>query len=246
MKLRTLSYALLCSVLFILMSVAAASSFAQVNANDCARVAVIPAEQNYQGLSYGEWSTRWWQWVFSLPYDNGQHPLFDTTGDYAALGQSGNVWFLGGLFWPNGGSPPAGPVVRTITIPRGTALFFPIANSENNNVEAPGLTLEELWAYDSWAGFKNDNLYATIDGRAVRDLTDYLTVAPVFGLILPDDNVLYSAWNIGAPGATSIYPEAAAGFFLMVKPLPVGKHRITFGVKNLDWSMDIVYKITVQ
>ena len=31
----------------------------------------------------------------------------------------------------------------------------------------------------------------------------------------------------------------------MAEPLRVGKHRITFGVKDVGWNLDIVYNITV-
>jgi hypothetical protein len=248
MKSRTLiGYGLLCSVLLTAFAIAAASSFAAVNANGNAEVAIIPPGQNYEGLNYGEWGAKWWQWVFSIPYAGGQHPLFDQSGEYADIGQSGNVWFLGGVMWANGQDPPVGPVTRTITVPSGTALFFPIANGENNNVEATGLTLPQLWETQNWLyDLKDNNLYATVDGKPVQGLADYLTISPVFGIYLTSDNVLYSAWGIGEYDPSYVYPDVAAGFFLMVKPLPVGKHTITFGVKNLSWSMDIIYDITVQ
>ena len=49
------------------------------------------------------------------------NPLTDQTGQFGAVNQPiGNVWFLAG----NGG----GATVRTVTIPAGKALFFPVAN----------------------------------------------------------------------------------------------------------------------
>jgi hypothetical protein len=250
---KLIGYVLLCSVLLIMFTIAAAFSFAAGNDKDNANcnangnAKVIPPEQNYEGLNYGEWAAKWWQWFFSIPYDGGSHPLFDTSGLNADIGQSGNVWFLGGLSWPNDGTaPPVGPVTRNITVPAGTALFFPIVNSENNDKEAPGLTLQELWGTQNWLyPLKNNNMYATVDGKKVTNLTDYLTVSPVFGITLPDDNVL-SAWGIPDCLSGYVYPDVAAGYFLMLKPLPIGSHTITFGVKNLDWSMDIVYNVTVN
>jgi hypothetical protein len=53
---------------------------------------VLPPLSKPYGMSYGQWSVRWWQWVFSLPANN--NPILDT-GDCSA-GQSGPVWFLGG------------------------------------------------------------------------------------------------------------------------------------------------------
>ncbi len=37
----------------------------------------------------------------------------------------------------------------------------------------------------------------------------------------------------------------ADGYYLLVEPLSIGKHKIKFGVKNVGWSMDIIYNITV-
>ena len=43
---------------------------------------VLPPNSNPFGLSYAEWSVKWWQWVFSLPATNS--PILDT--GTAALG----------------------------------------------------------------------------------------------------------------------------------------------------------------
>ena len=51
-----------------------------------------------------------------------QNPILDTTGEFAAVGQSGQVWFLAGSFGSD-------PVSRTVTVPSGKALFVPIFDS---------------------------------------------------------------------------------------------------------------------
>src|SRR6059058_3845619 len=65
-------------------------------------------------------ATRWWQWALGTPAS--ENPLTDTTGQFAAVNQSpsGRIWFLAGNF--------GGTTVRTITVPKGAALFFPIVN----------------------------------------------------------------------------------------------------------------------
>src|SRR5262245_65845670 len=63
-------------------------------------------------------ATSWWKWALETPAS--ENPLTDTTGQFAAVNQSGRVWFLAG----NAG----GTTVRTITVPSGKALFFPIVN----------------------------------------------------------------------------------------------------------------------
>src|SRR5438874_3388378 len=63
-------------------------------------------------------ATRWWQWALETPAS--ENPLTDTTGQFGAVNQSGRVWLLAGN--------PSGTTVRTITVPSGKALFFPILN----------------------------------------------------------------------------------------------------------------------
>src|SRR5215475_1055523 len=63
-------------------------------------------------------ATSWWKWALETPAS--ENPLTDTTGQFAAVNQSGRVWFLAG----NTGST----TVRTVTVPSGKALFFPIVN----------------------------------------------------------------------------------------------------------------------
>ena len=61
-------------------------------------------------------ATKWWRWALETPAS--ENPLTDTTGQFAAVNQSGRVWFLAGN--------PGGTTARTITVPSGKALFFPI------------------------------------------------------------------------------------------------------------------------
>src|SRR5215831_19135202 len=84
-------------------------SFAQNASNP--NPGVLPVQSRPYGFTYGEWSARWWQWLFLLPLDNS--PLFGTAD--CSVGQSGPVWFLGGSPSPRPGC----------TVPAGKALFFP-------------------------------------------------------------------------------------------------------------------------
>src|SRR5437773_10437302 len=36
---------------------------------------VIPPDQTFRDLSYGQWGARWWSTVFSIPVVDGSHPL---------------------------------------------------------------------------------------------------------------------------------------------------------------------------
>jgi hypothetical protein len=79
---------------------------------------VVSAQSAYPPASH--LAAQWWQWALETP--TSVNPLQDPTGQFGAVNQShGNVWFLAG----NTG----GVTVRTVTIPAGKALFFPVANT---------------------------------------------------------------------------------------------------------------------
>jgi hypothetical protein len=87
-----------------------------------------PCSKPY-GLSYGEWSARWWQWLFAIPpavNPNLEGTPFDpdpSTPNDCAQGQSGPVWFLGGTFGPFNWLTH-----RQCTIPTGVSILFPVVN----------------------------------------------------------------------------------------------------------------------
>src|SRR3989442_11320192 len=46
---------------------------------------VLAIDATVGGLTYGQWSAKWWQWAFSV-----------TTFDDCTVNQSGQMWFLAG------------------------------------------------------------------------------------------------------------------------------------------------------
>ena len=63
-----------------------------------------------------ELQERWWAWA----YQEHSAPVEDQTGEFCALGQPDDVWFLAGTF--------GGRVARTCEIPAGRPLAFPVVN----------------------------------------------------------------------------------------------------------------------
>ena len=97
-----------------------------------------PSEYIY-GLSYGAWTVKWWQWIWSIPDAN--NPINDLIGKSASLNQPDrDVWFLVGTWAterliniPN----------REVTIPADRAILFPVINCEANPIEYPYLKTNE-------------------------------------------------------------------------------------------------------
>jgi hypothetical protein len=200
---------------------------------------ILPPGSNPFGMSYGEWGDAWIRWAYSIPAD--QNPILDLTGQDAAVGQSGKVWFLAGT--------AGGAAERTITVPEGKALFFPIGEWVWVNTpefgDNPWSPAQEAYTRGYIAAQVDDyvNLSCQIDGREVANLGAYRFKTPpgqAFMVAFPDNNV----WGI--PAGT-YGPSVDDGYWLMLAPLSHGQHTIHFTAAqgSYPWSLDVTYHITV-
>ena len=256
---------ILCSRLFLgrfLLPLAAMALFA--GALVCGQAArnpnpgILPINSTPYGMSYGEWGAAWWTWGLGIPGD--QNPILDPDGSFCDSGQEGPVWFLAGTF--------GGDAVRTCTVPKGKALFFPIINwvywaPEDlefvQDVLAPhfgwdltGLTEEEILRLGvNWNVDHTTILSLTIDGVEVNDPWQYRAESPAFSVILAD---FVADWGY-EPGLRE--PNVADGYWFMIRPLTPGEHTIQFNsgaqfsVANGDpydyeFEVQITYHLTVE
>jgi len=168
--------------------------------------------------------------------------LLDTTGEFAGVGQSGPVWFLAGTFGDS--------VSRSLTIPAGKAIFFPVNNwifgAVANDCEpsVPGVTCDvpTLRAAAAAATTAATVLEVSIDGQAVSNLRDYRALSPDgFNVTLPEGNLL------GLPAGT-YGPHVADGYWLLLTPLSVGQHTIVVHAVNPTFGIDytVTYHITIK
>jgi hypothetical protein len=185
-------------------------------------VLVIPLNANtkHQGKNYAEWSVEWWRWALSQPA--ATHPLLDTAGQHALLGQTGTVYFLGTTF----GSPSA--VSRTISIPDGTSLFFPLFNFEQDSAFAPDTTVTNMVNEVANFAAQVTSLTLVVDGVAMPDLHMLRAKSPApFSVQLPANDSLHSFFGIDA--GTQIDTVVSDGYWAFIQALPVGTHTIQFG-----------------
>jgi hypothetical protein len=193
---------------------------------------IVPHDARYRGLTYEQWQARWWQWAFSIPAD-ASHPFF--AGGNVLQNQTDHVWFLAGVV----GSTE----VRSITVPAGTALFFPIVNVECSNLEPDPFHGDDPASRSSCANGHIDRtsgLAATIDGRPVSGLDGFRGESPDFAFgPLPDPNL------IGAP-AGAVGRSVDVGVYLLLTPLPSGEHTIHFAgtFDEFGVSIDTTFHIT--
>jgi hypothetical protein len=219
---------------------------------------VIPPGSHAFGHTYGEWSAQWWRWAFQLPVHGPRGAVHQLAAPNGALdcsyGQSGKVWFLAGTFSADASTPTPGlNANRRCTIPSGTALLFPVVNAEADNIDPSGSGQslnKSLATLRADAAANMDAVrgsLATIDGRPVARINDYRVVSPVFNYKLPKDNIVSFANKAPFPPVATPRPGAVAdGIFVLLAPLPVGKHTLHWegGIPDA-FTQNITYTITV-
>ncbi len=209
---------------------------------------IFPIQSHPYGKAYGEWSGAWWRWAYSIPADI--NPVMDSTGQNAGVGQSGPVWFLAGAFG-------TGATERTVTLPAGKALFFPIANEVWVNLPAfgdnPWSPAQDVLARSIIGDLMNAfvTLTCQIDGRPVPNLSAYRCQTPAgedYMVTFPDNNVLQALGWLPGLTAGTYGPSVDDGYYLMLAPLAAGKHTLHFTAANADgsFSLDVTYHLTVQ
>ena len=203
---------------------------------------VAPIGSRVHGLTYTEWSVKWWQWLLSIPAD--QSPTFDTTGEDCAVGQSGHVWFLAGT--------PGGSATRTCTVPPGTSLFFPIINAEFDYPcpdpgfqPAPGQSLEAFLTENVTTLIDAvKDLALEIDGVAVENLGNYRVTSPLFEFVgHPSLTAVFDSCITG-----SSQPAVSDGYWVMLPPLSRGSHTIHLhgAIDGFGFETDVTYTLLVE
>lgn len=206
-------------LLALLLAVANASAFA-------ADEFLLPASQEVAGASQSQWSRKWWQWALS--FDAEDSPVADRTGALCRAGQQGPVWFLAGGY---GNSR----VVRECTVPAGKHLFFPLANYVAMPTEGGAPTCELMMRDARQITDGASQLVLRIDGQPQPGLEAHRV----------DSRGCFDAGARRSPPEAA-FPSAGNGYYVMLKPLPPGKHVIEFGAVLPTVTQAITYKLTVR
>ena len=161
-------------------------------------------EDKPYGLSYGEWSAKWWQWLLSIPRTT--NPAFDSTGQNALINQREQHVFFLCQTYEGVESVPS----RKITISRNKGVFLPIINWVSL-MEHDGKTDQELLNLARERMDVVANLEIKINGITVREgLEKYRFLSPFFDAHLPEDNIIGIA-----PGKRRGISD---GYWLFLKP----------------------------
>jgi hypothetical protein len=199
-------------------------------------LSVYSSDSRPYGLSYGDWTAKWWAWLVSIP--TNINPASDTTGSNCAQTQAGPVWFLAGSV--------AGHAERTCTIPTGKAVFFPILGAECSYAEYPKLKTESDLRSCAVALNNQRTVQAVIDGVSLQSQQMPRIQSPLFSVTFPETNIF------GASAGPS--QSLADGYYVFLQHLSPGKHEISFKAVSVQFTttgvqsvaQNIVYHLTVQ
>lgn len=179
---------------------------------------LFPVESRPYGLTYGEWSAKWWQWLLSIPRAN--NPVFDNNGDNAHANQDNpNVFFL--CQTVEGIQKGRTSQSRTIYLRAGKSIFMPIINWISV-LNLDGQTDEELTTVAKRKMNVISELRVVIDGVTIEEeLVRYRALSPFFNMKVPDDNIFQLP-----PGVRRF---VADGYWIFLKPIEKSFSLTTFG-----------------
>jgi len=197
---------------------------------------VAPPNSKPYGKTYNQWTAEWWKYVMGIPAST--NPLADANGAHCGDGQSGPVFFLVGT--------TGGPAVRNdCVVPVGKSILFPIINVISA-VPEDGRTADEIRSLATWYESHVDDVRATVDGVDLQNLlSDYRFPSPIFAF----DGASPGIFNPSYEGHRDI--AFSDGWWVMLKPLTPGPHKIHFyGHQSVpEWglvfSIDVTYNLTV-
>jgi len=144
---------------------------------------MYPIDSKPFGLSFMDWTVKWWQWISSIPRD--KNPACDWTGDNINLNQNDpHVLFLCQTYEGVECTPS-----RRNIITKGRSIFMPIINWISIQ-HLDGETDRELFEIACNKMDVIGPLEITINEITInKDLERYRVRSPFFEIDLPEDNL---------------------------------------------------------
>ena len=193
---------------------------------------LLPPTAKVGDETFGELTARWWRWAEHMPIA----PYLDPDGRLCEFYQDGPVWFLAGT----DGSFNAR---RRCVVPKERHILVPVINMLHSSVvrrngSPPTTPCNVL---QGRAAVNNDRLGSAvvlIDGMRVSDVARYRVRSDgCFQL---------------EPGSDASLISAADGYWLLIEPLPAGRHTLVVGanyaadeagygrmVQNFEYVLDV-------
>jgi hypothetical protein len=184
------------------------------------------------GLSMGDWTAKWWQWVASTPEDENPAYSASSQGIYEQPNYP--------LYLLTGGYNTA--VNRTVTIPADKAIMFPVFNTEYSSYEDRVASTRDELQLRAFAESETDKatyLGAELDGKPLQY---YRIQSPLFVQFLPKENLFDVKPN---ENEINKFYTVADGYYVFLDPLPVGKHIIHLKGVAPDYKTEVTYDVNI-
>jgi hypothetical protein len=201
--------------------------------NNSARV--FPMRLEPFGMSYEDWSIKFWQWLISIPADRS--PVTDETGERTGVAQIGqpifNLVFSG-----------KGKVQREWTLPAGQHILIPVNVVEISLAEFPtAKTDDDLHKLAEEDESSNPFVFLSVDGKEFQNLAQYRVHSRAFDVNFPDNPIF--GHQHGPSRAVS------DGYWVILEALPAGEHEIHFKAKltnsnSILYNDDVKYSINIS
>lgn len=216
------------------------------------KVDIVPVDENFRGLSYGQWASIWCGWLMSEDPDNTvRKDILFLRGnlDYSPVTSSSDFPRF---------SDPSSTLIKIgqnmEMIFENTALFIPALTAQYSIGDIyDGMKLKSEQDLREAVNKDTDEslrVWATITykkktSKIVDDLTKYRVESPLFQLSVPVNGKLrLKTQYVVLPGK---YYTVVGGFFLLIRSLPKGRYRLDFGGNGRgNYSTNSVYEIAVE
>jgi len=186
----------------------------------------VPPGESVEQRTQEEWSRAWWQWAGS--FDRSESPVADRTGALCGRRQEGPVWFLAGTYGTH-------RTIRECHVPRGKYLFFPLINYV---VMQAGAGAEDCDSYIAQAALMTEGatgLVLEVDDLRVEHLVAHRQAT----------RECFDIARFMVPRPRPV-PAAANGYYVMLRPLPPGRHTIEFGGVLPSMMQAVSYTLIVD
>jgi hypothetical protein len=168
------------------------------------------------GRNYVDWTVEWWRWILGIP--KRVNPVVDSSGEYTTMNQQNrDVFFLAGKLAEEDGILPE----RSCNVSVRKSILVPVINCEANLLEYPELKTD----MGIINHVKNDEDTIVLhecylDGKEIT-AERISSGHELFEVKLVEDNL----FDVGGGGITR---ASVDGYWVFLKPLPRGKHTISF------------------
>lgn len=218
------------------------------------RLDIVAPNENFGGMSYGEWAAEWTKWLHSEDpdtYDGGNVLFLRGNVDYKPIGIEGDS--------PSYVDPKAiynRTAQKGEAIFEGIAIFVPIITTSffiGDIYEGKVLKNEqELRYYVNKDTNETRKMWAVIKrkgdkkaSRMVKNLESYRFESPLFKLSIPKNSFLRERMEM--PVKPGYYDAITAGYFVIIRSLTASSYRIIFGGEGMGtYTTNSVYDIEVS